>query len=97
MNKVWQWIKTFFAVCGFARKQIQQYDEPMHNETWNPFVAAAVERERKQMILRKLREFFRIKPRSWLSPNARAQAKRKQRRNAAAQIEKRLHSRKGIA
>jgi hypothetical protein len=97
MKTIWQWIKTFFAVCGFARKQITRDEEPMHNETWNPFVAAAVERERKQMILNKLREFFRTKPRSWLSPHARAQAKRRQRRNAAAQIEKRLHSRKGIA
>ena len=94
MKAIWTWLVSIWAML--TTKRTTPEVPMMHNETWNPIIAAAVERERQSMILHKLRNFMRSKPRPWLSPQARAQAKRRQRRNAVAQIEKRLSGRRGL-
>ena len=92
-----QWFRALLALLGIINKQIHAADDTGAQESnWNPFIAAAVERERQTMILRKWREYFRKKPRPWLSPNARATVLRERKHNAQKEMEKRLHSPRGL-
>lgn len=98
MKTLWEWINGIIGAFWFARKQIHATDDtPASPPDWNPFLTAAVERERRAMIYRKLRTFLKMNPRPGHSPHALATIRKRMRRNARNIIRKRLQSRKGIA
>lgn len=97
MKTIWNFILNLLGIIGLVRKQVHAADEASAPESnWNPFIAAAVERERKHMIEKRLRDFFKRKPRPWISPNARARKLKEQRENARIEMEKRLRDGRGL-
>ena len=96
MNTIRKWFRALLALLGIVNKQIHAADEIPQRSSWNPFVAAAVERERQTMILRKLRTFMNKHPRPWWGNHVAATMRKRVRRNARIQMEKRLHSRRGL-
>ena len=97
MKTIRQWFRALLALLGIINKQIHAADDTGAQESnWNPFVAAAVERERQTMILYKLYTFMNKHPRPWWGNHVAATMRKRQRRNARVQMEKRLHSRRGL-
>lgn len=95
MKTIKQWFLALWELLGFIKRTTTP-DNTLQQSSWGPALAAAVERERQSMILRKLHEFMHKKPRPWWGNHVAATMRKRVRRNARIQIEKRLHSRRGL-
>lgn len=95
MKTIKQWFLALWELFGFIKRTTAP-DNTLPQSSWNPFVAAAVERERQFAILHKLRELMNKRPRPWWGNHVAATMRKRVRRNARIQMEKRLHSRRGL-